>query len=144
MKYVFDLERSAKGLRLNRFLHDLVYPERRERFLEQPENAMEGLSEEEKDMVRSMLSESLHAVVSQTLLKRVNGGRRFCGMYCLSATTLGSLKAEDGEWTTRSLTETTLTSDAHNFRIQARLRAWLADELVFERTWDELIPRKYM
>jgi len=29
----------------------------------------------EKDMVRSMLSESLNAVVSQTLLKKVNGGR---------------------------------------------------------------------
>ena len=35
-------------------------------------------------------------------LKRVNGGRRFCGMYCLSATTLGRRKAEDGEWITRS------------------------------------------
>jgi twitching motility protein PilT len=30
---------------------------------------------EEKDMVRSMLSESLQAVISQTLLKRINGGR---------------------------------------------------------------------
>jgi twitching motility protein PilT len=30
---------------------------------------------EEKEMVRSMLSESLCAVISQTLLKRVNGGR---------------------------------------------------------------------
>jgi uncharacterized protein len=49
-----------------------------------------------------------------------------------------------GEWATRSLTETTLTSDARNFRIQARLRAWLADDLVFERTWDELIPRKFV
>jgi len=29
----------------------------------------------EKDMVRSMLSESLRAVISQTLLKKVNGGR---------------------------------------------------------------------
>ena len=29
----------------------------------------------EKDMVRSMISESLNAVVSQTLLKKVNGGR---------------------------------------------------------------------
>jgi twitching motility protein PilT len=29
----------------------------------------------EKDMVRSMLSESLRAVISQTLLKRVGGGR---------------------------------------------------------------------
>ncbi len=30
---------------------------------------------EEKDMIRSMLSESLQAVISQTLLKRANGGR---------------------------------------------------------------------
>ena len=30
---------------------------------------------EEKDMVRAMLSESLRAVVSQTLLKKVGGGR---------------------------------------------------------------------
>jgi twitching motility protein PilT len=30
---------------------------------------------EEKDMVRAMLSESLQAVISQTLLKRVGGGR---------------------------------------------------------------------
>ena len=30
---------------------------------------------EEKDMVRSMLSESLRAVISQTLLKRIGGGR---------------------------------------------------------------------
>ncbi|WP_300581588.1 ATPase, T2SS/T4P/T4SS family, partial [uncultured Pseudoalteromonas sp.] len=30
---------------------------------------------EEKDMVRSMLSESLRAVISQTLLKKVGGGR---------------------------------------------------------------------
>ncbi|MCW8928007.1 MAG: twitching motility protein PilT, partial [Gammaproteobacteria bacterium] len=29
----------------------------------------------EKDMVRSMLSESLRAVISQTLLKKVGGGR---------------------------------------------------------------------
>jgi twitching motility protein PilT len=30
---------------------------------------------QEKSMIRSMLSESLHAVVSQTLLKKVGGGR---------------------------------------------------------------------
>lgn len=30
---------------------------------------------EEKDMVRSMLSESLRAVISQTLLKKISGGR---------------------------------------------------------------------
>jgi gallate dioxygenase len=53
-KYVFDLERSAKGLRLNRFLHDLVFPEKRKMLLENPEQAMQGLSEEEKVMVRGL------------------------------------------------------------------------------------------
>ena len=32
----------------------------------------------EKDMVRSMLSESLQAVISQTLLKKTGGGRVAC------------------------------------------------------------------
>jgi gallate dioxygenase len=54
MKYVFDLERSARGLRLNRFLHDLVIPEKRELFLREPEKALEALSEDEKDMVRRL------------------------------------------------------------------------------------------
>jgi uncharacterized protein len=62
----------------------------------------------------------------------------------LTGTTEWTIGLSRGEWTTRSITETTLTSDGHHFRIQARLRAWLADDLVFERTWDELIPRKYM
>ncbi len=54
MKYVFDLERSAKGLCLNRFLHDLIFPEKRKLFLETPDRAMHGLSEEEKGMVRRL------------------------------------------------------------------------------------------
>ena len=54
MKYVFDLERSAKGLRLNRFLHGLTSLEKRKLFLEQPEAAMQGLSDQEKDMVRRL------------------------------------------------------------------------------------------
>ena len=53
-KYVFDLEKSAKGLRLNRFLNGLVHEKNRKRFLEQPEEAMQGLSEAEKDMVRRL------------------------------------------------------------------------------------------
>ena len=53
-KYVFDLERSARGLRLNRFLHSFTRKERRELFLADPEKAMEGLSEEEKGMVRRL------------------------------------------------------------------------------------------
>ncbi len=53
-KYVFDLERSARGLRLNRFLHSLTSSETRKRFLEKPEEAMKELSETEKDMVRRL------------------------------------------------------------------------------------------
>jgi gallate dioxygenase len=54
MSYVFDLERSARGLRLNRFLHGLIHPEKRKLFLESPEEATNGLSEEEKQMVRRL------------------------------------------------------------------------------------------
>jgi gallate dioxygenase len=54
MKYVFDLERSAKGLRLNRFLNALIRADRRKLFLENPEEAMKDLSEEEKSMVRRL------------------------------------------------------------------------------------------
>ena len=53
-KYVFDLEKSAKGLRLNRFLNGLVHEKNRKHFLEKPEEAMQGLSEAEKDMVRRL------------------------------------------------------------------------------------------
>jgi gallate dioxygenase len=54
MKYVFDLERSGRGLRLNRFLHDLVSSDKRKLFLEDPETAMRGLTDEEKDMLRRL------------------------------------------------------------------------------------------
>jgi gallate dioxygenase len=54
MKYVFDLERSGRGLRLNRFLHDLVSSDKRKLFLEDPEAAMQGLTDEEKDMLRRL------------------------------------------------------------------------------------------
>ena len=52
--YLFDLELSARGLRLNRFLHDFVFPEKRKAFVENPETAMKNLSEEEKEMVRRL------------------------------------------------------------------------------------------
>jgi gallate dioxygenase len=52
--YVFDLERSAKGLRLNRFLHSFVDPAARKLFQENPEEAMKVLSDEERDMVRRL------------------------------------------------------------------------------------------
>ncbi|TWI52601.1 gallate dioxygenase [Pseudomonas duriflava] len=52
--YPFTLERSAKGYRLNKFLHGLIVPAWRERFLEEPEAMFEeaGLTEEERDLVR--------------------------------------------------------------------------------------------
>ena len=54
MKYIFDLERSARGLRLNRFLHSLTAKEARTLFLSKPEEAMQGLTEQEEDMVRRL------------------------------------------------------------------------------------------
>jgi gallate dioxygenase len=54
MSYVFDLERSAQGLRLNRFLHRLTVREFRESFEDDAEQAMQGLSEPERDMVRRL------------------------------------------------------------------------------------------
>jgi gallate dioxygenase len=54
MTYVFDLERSAKGFRLNRFLHGLTNASNRKVFLEDPEKAMKDLTEQEKDMVHRL------------------------------------------------------------------------------------------
>ena len=53
--YPFDIARSVKGYRINKFLHDLVIPERRGRFLDEPETAFKeaGLSDEEKDLIRN-------------------------------------------------------------------------------------------
>ena len=52
--YLFDLELSARGLRLNRFLHRFTVPSFRKEFLEEPEKAMRDLSEPEKEMVRAL------------------------------------------------------------------------------------------
>ena len=52
--YIFDLERSARGLRLNRFLRSLTRREMRELFLQDPDVAMRSLTEEERAMVRRL------------------------------------------------------------------------------------------
>ena len=54
--YLFDLERSAKALRLNRFLHDLIVPERRALFKQDPQAAFDkaGLTAQERTMVREL------------------------------------------------------------------------------------------
>jgi gallate dioxygenase len=53
--YPFDIARSVKAYRINKFLHDLVDPEHRNRFLDEPERAFKeaGLTEEEKDLIRA-------------------------------------------------------------------------------------------
>ncbi len=50
---------------------------------------------EEKDMVRSMLSESLQAVISQTLLKRANGGRVAAHEIMIGTPAIRNLVRED-------------------------------------------------
>lgn len=54
--YVFDLERSARGLRINRFLHSMTAAARRERYAHDPEAAMAeaGLTAEETRMLREL------------------------------------------------------------------------------------------
>ena len=53
-RYVFDLERSARGLRVNRFLNGLTKAQNRKLFLEQPDEAMRELTEEERAMVKRL------------------------------------------------------------------------------------------
>jgi gallate dioxygenase len=52
--YPFTLERSVRGYRINRFLHDLVEPAHRAAFLADEESAFEraSLSAEERELVR--------------------------------------------------------------------------------------------
>jgi gallate dioxygenase len=53
--YPFDLERSVKNYRLNKFLHDLVIPAHRQALLADPEALFEqwGLPENERQMIRT-------------------------------------------------------------------------------------------
>jgi gallate dioxygenase len=81
--YPFTLDRSVKAYRLNSFLHSLLIPERRKRFLDEPEALFEEarLSEPERAMLRArdwraliqygaifFLLEKLGAVVGTTNL----------------------------------------------------------------------------
>lgn len=52
--YPFTLERSRKGYRINRFLHRLIEPDWRERFLADPEALFDeaALSEKERRLIR--------------------------------------------------------------------------------------------
>jgi gallate dioxygenase len=52
--YPFTLERSVKAYRLNKFLHEMVAPAHRKRFLENPEELFNEwqLNEQERDLLR--------------------------------------------------------------------------------------------
>ena len=54
--YPFTLERSVKGYRLNKFLHELIVPEHRQRFLNDQEALFEEwqIPENERDMLRRL------------------------------------------------------------------------------------------
>lgn len=54
--YPFDFERSRRAYRLNKYLHGIIQPELRGRFLYDREGSYErgGLTEEEKDMLRRL------------------------------------------------------------------------------------------
>jgi gallate dioxygenase len=52
--YPFDIARSVKGYRINKYLHAMIEPEHRARFLADEEAALAGadLSDEERDLIR--------------------------------------------------------------------------------------------
>jgi gallate dioxygenase len=53
--YLFDIAASVKAYRVNKYLHALINPEHRARFLADPELSFKegGLTEEEKDLIRN-------------------------------------------------------------------------------------------
>jgi len=48
------------------------------------------------------------------------------------------------DWTIRTETDTRIISTALAFRVIARLRAWHGEALVYEKDWDEAIPRGWL
>jgi gallate dioxygenase len=52
--YPFDIARSVKAYRINKYLHEMIVPAHRARFLEDPDASMAeaGLTEDEMDLIR--------------------------------------------------------------------------------------------
>jgi hypothetical protein len=50
-------------------------------------------------------------------------------------------RVERGDWKTRVEVETVQSADERAFRVQTRLRAWGNGALVFDRAWDQRVPR---
>ncbi len=49
-----------------------------------------------------------------------------------------------GDWRTRVLTRTRLTSDETNFYLQAELDAYESNKRIFSKNWDKIIPRDHL
>ncbi len=49
-----------------------------------------------------------------------------------------------GAWSVRTRAEATMTATATHLRMQARLTAWEGDTPVFERRWDDEVPRHFV
>ena len=60
---------------------------------------------------------------------------------CARATHVWDQTRSRGPWRTRTEARALMTSTATHLRLQASLRAWDGDELVFERHWDDLVSR---
>jgi uncharacterized protein len=86
-----------------------------------------------------------YRLVDQDITVSKKGRERYRLLRDDPASVTGHVEWEFGlarrDWRVRSITETTLSSDADGFRIQARLRAWEGERLVHQQTWDERVPR---
>ncbi|MBC7740381.1 MAG: CocE/NonD family hydrolase, partial [Candidatus Saccharibacteria bacterium] len=49
-----------------------------------------------------------------------------------------------GDWAVRTLVETEMTGDATHLRMVARLTAWEGDRVIFERSHDEKVARRFV
>jgi uncharacterized protein len=49
-----------------------------------------------------------------------------------------------GGWSVRTRAEAEMTGTAAHLRHRAVLRAWEGEALVFERVWDEEVPRRFV
>ncbi|MDP3897801.1 MAG: CocE/NonD family hydrolase [Mesorhizobium sp.] len=49
-----------------------------------------------------------------------------------------------GDWSVRTLATLSIRADAETFRISGRLEAFQADAMVFERSWEDAIPRRHV
>jgi hypothetical protein len=49
-----------------------------------------------------------------------------------------------GDWAVRTRAEAEMTCTATHLRMTARLTAWQGDEVIFERTWDDQVARRFV